>query len=311
MTRAVVFGYHDVGVRCLSVLLAHGVEVPLVVTHEDDPGENVWFGSVARFAREHDIEVITPANPNAPEVVERIRDLAPDFAFSFYYRRMLGRDLLDIPRLGALNMHGSLLPKYRGRAPVNWAVLKGERETGATLHYMTEKPDQGAIVARQAVPILPDDTALDVFRKVTCAAELALHSCLPALIGGSAPAVPQDLASGSYFSGRKPEDGRIDWGGSAADVHNLVRAVAPPYPGACTTLSGVTVKVLRSRLLDPAVRHPSAPVLEVRGSHVDAVCGGGGAVRLLELECEGKRIDAAEFARRFGPAVVPDRPDSP
>lgn len=311
MTRAVVFGYHDVGVRCLAVLLAQGIDVPLVVTHEDDPGENLWFGSVARFAREHDIEVITPADPNTPDIVERIRALAPDFAFSFYYRRMLGRALLDIPPRGALNMHGSLLPKYRGRAPVNWAVLKGERETGATLHYMTEKPDQGAIVARQAVPILPDDIALDVFRKVTCAAELALHGCLPALVAGSAPAVPQDLASGSYYSGRKAEDGRIDWAGSAADVHNLVRAVAPPYPGAYTRLSRVLVKVLRSRLLDPTAAPVSAPLLEVRGAHVEALCGGGGTVRLLELECDGRRIDAAEFARRFGRAVLPDGPDSP
>ena len=104
-------------------------------------------------------------------------------------------------------MHGSLLPRYRGRAPVNWAVLHGERETGATLHYMTEKPDAGDIVAQSAVPILPDDTAREVFDKVTVAAEIALDGVLPALIAGTAPRVPQDLAAGVYFGGRRPEDG--------------------------------------------------------------------------------------------------------
>src|SRR5206468_6475802 len=141
--------------------------VPLVVTHDDDPSENIWFERVAEVATSSRLTTITPGNPNAPDVVARIAACAPDFLFSFYYRSMLGPDLLALPRRGALNMHGSLLPKYRGRAPVNWAILHGERHTGATLHYMTVKPDAGDIVAQQAVPILPDDTALEVFRKVT------------------------------------------------------------------------------------------------------------------------------------------------
>ena len=151
---------------------------------------------------------------------------------------MLAAPLLAAARQGALNMHGSLLPRYRGRAPVNWAVLHGERETGATLHYMTAKPDAGDIVAQTRVPILPDDTAREVFDKVTVAAEITLDGALPALIAGTAPRRPQDLASASYFGGRRPEDGIIDWKRDALSIHNLVRAVAPPYPGARTTLGG-------------------------------------------------------------------------
>src|SRR5512144_3044265 len=166
MARAIVFGYHQVGVRCLRVLLAHRVDVALVVTHADSPGDSIWFDSVAAVASENDIPVRTPEDPNTPELVADIAALAPDFVFSFYYRRMLGPGLLAIPGLGALNMHGSLLPKFRGRAPVNWAVLEGERETGATLHYMVDKPDAGDLVAQMAVPILPDDTAHEVFAKV-------------------------------------------------------------------------------------------------------------------------------------------------
>ena len=183
---AVVFAYHDVGARCLRVLERHGVDVRLVVTHPDDPGENLWFERVSDVADALRIPWIASENVDAPELVAQIRSLAPDFLFSFYYRRMLGPALLAIPGRGALNMHGSLLPRYRGRAPVNWAVLHGERETGATLHDMTAKPDAGGIVDQQAVPIGPDETAREVFDKVTGAAEVVLDRTLPALIAGTA-----------------------------------------------------------------------------------------------------------------------------
>src|SRR6478752_6903645 len=201
MTRAVVFGYHNVGVRCLKALLAHGVDVALVVTHEDSPGETIWFGSLASTAAEYAIPTIMPGDPNAADVVARVAAARPDFIFSFYYRRMLVPALLAAAPRGALNMHGSLLPKYRGRVPVNWAIIHGERETGATLHYMTEKPDNGDIVDQTAVPILPDDTAREVFDKVTVAAEITLDRALPGLIAGTAPRVRQDLAKGKYFGG--------------------------------------------------------------------------------------------------------------
>jgi len=193
VTSAVVFAYHNVGARCLRVVLAHGIEVPLVVTQLDDPRERLWFERVADVATKYGVEWIAPDDANAPDVVAKIAALKPDFLFSFYYRRMLGPALLAVPSRGALNMHGSLLPKYRGRAPVNWAVLHGETETGATLHYMTAKPDAGDIVAQERVPILPDETAKDVFDKVTVAAETALDRVLPALIAGTAPRQVNDV----------------------------------------------------------------------------------------------------------------------
>ena len=300
MTRAVVLAYHDVGCRCLGVLLDQGVEVPLVVTHADDPKENLWFGSVAALSRARGIETVTPGDPNAAEFVARVRSLKPDFLFSFYYRSMLGRALLAIPARGAYNMHGSLLPKYRGRAPVNWAVLHGETQTGATLHEMVEKPDAGRIVDQEAVPILPDDLAVDVFGKVTAAAERVLARSLPGLVDGSAVLRPQDLSRGSYFGGRKPEDGRIDWSQSAKRIHDLVRAVAPPYPGAFTELEGKRLRVLRTRLLPrngPA--RPSA-FLHAEAGRCLAACADGGTLEVLELELDGKALSAQEFANRIG-----------
>ena len=300
MTSAVVFAYHNVGVRCLSVLLAQGVQVALVVTHEDKPGENIWFDSVEALARRHALRVIKPEDPNAAAVVAEIRALQPDFLFSFYYRNMLGQELLALPRRGAYNMHGSLLPKYRGRVPVNWAVIKGERETGATLHEMVAKPDAGGIVEQQAVPIGPEDTAAEVFAKVTEAAERVLARALPALIAGTARIRPQDLAQGGYYGGRKPEDGRIDWGKSAEEVHNLVRGVAPPYPGAFTRIGGLTLRILRTRL-EPN-RHPrsGAPGLYFEAGAYFADCGDGKVLRILELEAKddrGNTLDPAALAQ--------------
>ena len=298
MSRAVVFAYHNVGVRCLSVLLAHGVEIALVVTHRDNPKETIWFDSVAELASLHGIPVITPDNPNTPEVVEQIRALQPDFFFSFYYREMLKRELLEIPKNGALNMHGSLLPKYRGRVPVNWAIIHGETETGATLHYMTEKPDNGDIVAQQAVPILPNDTALQVFQKVTVAAEIALNGVLHALLAGKAQAVKQDLSKGAYFGGRKAEDGIIDWSQSARQIHNLVRAVAPPYPGATTQLLGKPMRILQTLDTGCTVTDEK-PAFYVKDGKAYAICGQG-VLCVVRFELDGAGMSAAEFAARHG-----------
>jgi methionyl-tRNA formyltransferase len=304
MTRAVVFAYHKVGVRCLKVLLAHGVDVRLVVTHEDGPGETIWFDSVAATAAEYGIAARVPADPNTPELVAEITALAPEFLFSFYYRRMLKAPLLALPLRGALNMHGSLLPQYRGRAPVNWAVLHGERQTGATLHYMTEKPDAGDLVVQAAIPILPDDTAQEVFDKVTVAAEIALDGVLPALVAGKAPRTPQDPARGSYFGGRRPEDGVIDWRRDAGAIHNLVRAVAPPYPGAFTTVGGVPARLLRTRMHDAAAAPTLTPTLAARAGRIVAHCGGGGTLEVLALEIDGQPFACAALIGRFGAAPV-------
>ena len=301
---AVMYGYHDVGARCLRVLLAHGVKVLRVVTHADNPAETIFFERVADVARDYGLPVVTPSDPNTPPEVAAIAALAPDFIFSFYYRQMLAPALLAIPPRGALNMHGSLLPSYRGRAPVNWAVLRGERETGATLHYMTEKADAGDIVAQALVSILPDDTARAVFDKVTAAAEQVLDDALPALIAGTAPRRPQDVSAARYFGARRAEDGTIDWTRDAATIHNLVRAVAPPYPGALTTLDGAPARVLSTRVLDASAAPVENPVIEVRDGAIVARCGGGGTLAVLALEVGGTPCDAPSLRARFGDKPV-------
>jgi methionyl-tRNA formyltransferase len=305
MASAVVCAYHDVGVRCLSVLLAHGVDVRLVLTHEDSPGEQIWFGSVQQLAARYDIPCLTPANPNTPEIIARVRAAEPDFLFSFYYRSMLGADLLAAPKRAALNMHGSLLPKYRGRVPINWAIIHGETETGATLHHMALKPDAGNIVDQQAVPILPDDLAVDVFRKVVVAAEVCLYRALPKLIAGTAADIAQDLTRGSYFGGRKAADGVIDWSRSAVQVHNLVRAVAPPYPGASTRAGEMDLLILRTRVLGGRRGTHGAPTLFAEQGNVYAQAGDGGVLRVFEVAIGGKPTPIDALAARLATGSLP------
>jgi methionyl-tRNA formyltransferase len=291
VTRAVVFAYSEVGVRCVRQLLDQCIEIPLLFTHADDPGESQWFGSVRELAESHGIRTETPDSPNTPQWIAAGRAAAPDFLFSFYYRHMLDRGWLAVPGRGALNMHGSLLPKYRGRAPVHWAILKGETETGASLHYMVEKPDAGALVDQQAVPILENDTALDVSIKVAAAAAEVLRRSLPRLIDGTAQARPLDLAGGSYFGRRRPEDGRIDWRAPARTVHDLVRAVAPPFPGAFTEANGCRLAVLETRVDARPARHAAeAPCLYAEQGEWFADCIDGRRLKILKLAMNGAAL---------------------
>jgi methionyl-tRNA formyltransferase len=295
--RAVVFGYGDVGVRCLATLLSHGFSVPLVITHQDDPKETQWFSSLGQFARERDLPVTYAEQITPEQMLQQVRDCEPDFIFSFYYRRMLPTELLSIARCGAFNMHGSLLPRYRGRAPINWAILKGERQTGATLHYMTGKPDAGAIIAQRTVPILQDDTAVDVFRKVCVSAEIILHESLPAIADGAVRSQPQNLSAGSYFGARRPEDGVIDWRLSSTAVHDLVRAVAPPFPGAHTVIEGRPARILKTLHAIDVISPYGRPTIFARDGRLYAECGDGRVLRLLIVEIDGVE-STAELVRR-------------
>ena len=306
---AAVFAYSEVGARCLGALLESDVSVPLVVTHEDDPNEQRWFASVAEVARAAGSEVLTPADPGDPALLARLETLHPDFLFSFYYRRMLPAAVLACARRGALNMHGSLLPKYRGRAPVNWAVLNGETETGASLHYMVAKPDAGALLDQERVPIGPDDTAVEVAGRVADAAVTVLRRTLPRLLTGTAVARPLDLAQGSYFGRRRPADSEFSWEWPAARIHNLVRAVAPPFPGAFARLGDGEIRVHATRRLAAAAQPPAGGArLLVEGAVLVAECADGGRLELREALLDGRPLDARTFLTTFGREPVPTRP---
>jgi methionyl-tRNA formyltransferase len=289
----VVCAYHNVGYRCLEELIRQDADIALVFTHDDSPSEEIWFASVRELALRHGIPVMT-SDINLRENVTLMRELAPDLLLSFYYRSMIREEVLEIPRLGSLNLHGSYLPKYRGRVPVNWAVINGESETGATLHYMVQKPDAGDIVDQEKVGISFTDTALDVFNKVTQAAVTVLARSFPLILTGKAPRIPMDLSRGSYFGGRRPADGRIDWNRSAIEIYNLIRGVTHPYPGAFTHLDGKKI-VIWSAAPTEGAGEPGrivslAPLLVGTGSGLLEICS-------LQEE-ENAEQEACAYARQ-------------
>ena len=279
--RTVISAYSEVGCLCLDELIKDGANVAAVFTHEDDPHENIWFRSVKEIAEKNGIPVRTPKKLEADEI-EYFNSLAPELVLSFYYRALIPKAVLDAPRLGAYNLHGALLPKYRGRACVNWAVLNGERETGATLHVMTEKADRGDIVDRQAVPIEFTDTAYDVFMKVADAARQIVARRLPELEAGSAPRRPQDESAATCFGRRRPEDGKIDWSKSAEEIYNLIRAVTHPFPGAFTELAGKKYYIWKARPIEGGAK-PHTIVSE----NPPVIGTGDGLLEILRLQPEG------------------------
>ena len=231
-SNAVVFAYHDIGCAGIEALLDAGIEIAAAFTHADDPKENIFYGSVAQLCARKGIAVHAPEDVNHPLWIERIAKLNPDYLFSFYYRNLLSEALLATASKGAFNLHGSLLPTYRGRAPANWVLVNGEKETGVTLHRMVKRADAGAIVAQQRVAIERSDTALTLHGKLREAASSLLRDTLPQLIQGKINETAQDESKATVFGRRTAADGKLLWDKPAETLFNLVRAVTQPYPGA-------------------------------------------------------------------------------
>lgn len=283
----VVFAYSEVGYSCLKLLLDQGRHVAALFTHEDDSGETQWFRSCAALARERGVPVYTMP-PKDPEMERIVAEIRPDLILSLYYRNMIPMRVLDHARLGAFNLHGGLLPRYRGRAPLNWAIIHGETETGITLHVMVKEADAGEIVDAEAVSIGPEDTAGEVALRVAPAAVKLITRQIDGLLAGTAPRIKQDESKATYFGARKPEDGRIYWTQSAAQIFNLIRAVAPPFPGAFTELKGRRLMVWKAKVAEG--RGQPGEVLSLAPFRVAA---GAGALDLLEFGFEGEAMDQA------------------
>ncbi|WP_032115964.1 bifunctional UDP-4-amino-4-deoxy-L-arabinose formyltransferase/UDP-glucuronic acid oxidase ArnA [Candidatus Arsenophonus nilaparvatae] len=296
--KAIVFAYHDIGCVGLKALQKAGFEIQAVFTHTDDPKENHFFSSVARLGAEMGLSVFAPENVNHSLWIERIEKMQPDVIFSFYYRHMLSQELLALAPKGAFNLHGSLLPKYRGRVPINWAILHGETETGVTLHKMIAKPDAGDIVAQKKISIDATDTALVLHEKIRQAAEQLLADTLPLIKIGDYSATPQDESKATYFGRRSAEDGLIDWSKSATEVNNLVRAVTEPYPGAFTYLAESKMIVWRARVLEKS--HDKLPGTIISTEPLQIACGQGVLEILTGQSGAGLYVEGSRLAAEMG-----------
>lgn len=246
--KAVIFAYHDIGCVGITALIKAGFTIQSIFTHPDSPSDNLFFGSVAHTAAKQGIPVFAPADVNHPLWIARIKKQAPDVIFSFYYRKLLNKTILSIPIVGAFNLHGSLLPRYRGQAPLNWVLVNGEKETGVTLHRMVLQADAGAIVAQKKVTIALQDDAMTLHAKLCDAANKLLRDILPSIKNNCFKEMPQNDRIASYVSRRTPEDGRIDWNQPARTLVNLVRAVTYPWPGAFSHVGGEKFIIWKARI---------------------------------------------------------------
>ncbi len=286
--NTVVFAYHDIGCAGIQALLDAGYRISAVFTHVDDPGENRFYDSVAQLCARKGIPVHAPEDANHPLWVERVRKLQPEFIFSFYYRKLLAPELLAAASRGAYNLHGSLLPRYRGRAPANWVLVNGETETGVTLHGMVARADAGPIFAQRKVPIAPDDTAGTLHAKLREAASVLLAESLPALARGELVGQPQDEKLASYFGRRTPADGELDWTRPAQELANLVRAVTQPFPGAFGWHADQKLIVWDAQAVDADASAAPGTILDTNPLRI--ACGQGA----LEIRA-GQRGDAGLF----------------
>lgn len=282
--RLVFFGNHTVGVRTLAALAAvDGVDIAAVVAHPVDPEDGVAYESVHDAAITVGIDVLRGRGKDSA-VLELVRAVKPDLVWLTDYRYLVPSPLFTLPRSGAVNLHPSLLPRHRGRAPLNWAILAGERTIGLTAHFVDEGIDTGDIIAQRSFELGEDEDVGDALERLyPLYGELATEVA-GLFVAGDVPRRPQPPTDEPPLPPRRAEDGRIDWTQPAETVHNLVRAVARPYPGARTSLDGRQLLVWRARRAAPVDAPPGTVV--AAGPPPRVACGDG-SVELLEVEWEG------------------------
>ena len=304
--RIVLFAYQAVGHAVLEELLALKAPVAAVFTHADDPGEKIWFPSVAALAAKAGIPVFTPAKLKTPEFTAQVAAQQPELFISAYYRRILPLEVLRLAPRGGLNLHGSLLPKYRGAAPANWQLVNGEAESGATLHGMSETVDQGAIIDQARFALGPDDTIRDFYAKLLPASRLLIRRNFTAILSGRLPAIAQDESQATVFPKRRPADGEFRWEWPALRIHDLTRAVTHPFPGAFFLQDGARVRVWKTARVLPG-KAATAPLDAPPGYIVSSQAGrlelktGAGHLWLESVQTDdGAERPAAKWAADCG-----------
>jgi methionyl-tRNA formyltransferase len=299
--RVIFVGAVHEAVPALSALLDSGAEVAEVVTlPQERSASTSGFVDLEPLAGAHGIPVRYCANINSAESVRRVRQLRPDLMVVTGWTRLLSAELLSVPPRGVIGFHASLLPRYRGRAPVNWAILRGDAVTGNTMMYLNAGTDTGDIIDQQAVPITPDDTCATVYARVGEAGAEMLRRHLPALLDGTAPRRPQGPGDGPPLPKRTPEMGITDWDRPARSVHDWIRALTSPYPGAFTFIAGRKLMLWASAVDGPC---PGRAPGEVLGWAEDGirVAAADGAVVVTSASDAGEAPGAASaWASRSG-----------
>ncbi|HEY6872842.1 MAG TPA: methionyl-tRNA formyltransferase [Geobacteraceae bacterium] len=293
--RLVFMGTPEFACPTLQKLIERGEEILAVVTQPDRPkgrGQQFAPPPVKVLAQQHGIAVLQPVKVRAPEFVEQMRELAPDLIVVVAFGQILPKTLLEIPRHGCINVHASLLPRYRGAAPINWCIINGETESGVTTMQMDVGLDTGDMLVKKATPIDPDEDSSSLHDRLAAIGAAALDETLGLLLAEKLVPEKQDDALSCYAPMLKKEDGLIDWAKGAQAIKNLVRGVTP-WPGAFTHLDGKTVKVYRAAVGTGSGMPGTVLRADRRG--IEIACGSG-SILIEELQLEGrKRLAAGEF----------------
>ena len=248
--KILFFGFSDLGYQCLKYLIDEEYYVVGVFTHDTDPHENQWFETAESIAKENFIPVFKPSTLKTEKWFRKVKYMQPDLILSVYYRNIIPEEIFSQAKYGAYNMHGSYLPTYRGRAPLNWAIINGESHSGVSLHVLEKKFDTGAIVDQEKVEFTENEYVGDIQPRITQAGVNVFVRSLEKLLDGNPTLTPQDESNATYFGKRTPEDGRIDFNKSAKEVFNLVRALSKPYPGAFANINGNNTVIWRAKIGD-------------------------------------------------------------
>lgn len=293
--KIVFMGTPDFAVPSLNALVEAGHEVCGVFTQPDKPknrGMKLQQSPVKERALELGLEVYQPAKMRDGEALAILRELKPDLIAVAAYGKILPIDILELPRLGCVNVHSSLLPKYRGAAPINWAILNGEDETGVTIMAMAEGMDTGDILAQAKTPIDLNENAAQLFDRLADMGAALLADAVTALEEGTAGPMPQDEALATHAPMLSRELSPLDWGKTARRLHDQVRGLFP-WPAATAVLDGVRCKVLRTALTGETTGKPAGTVLQGDKKGLKIACGDGGVLDILELQPDGKKAMAA------------------
>ena len=294
-------GTPEFAVPSLRALVEAGHDLCGVFTQPDRPknrGMRLQPTPVKEYAMSKEIPVYQPATLKDGTALAQIKALAPELIVVAAYGRILPKELLDCPPLGCVNVHSSLLPKYRGAAPINWAVIHGETETGVTIMHMAPELDAGDIILQQSTPIGPDETAAQLHDRLACIGGELIAKAVSMLEDGTAPRHPQDPSKATYAPMLSRELSPIDWTKSAKEIHDQVRGLIP-WPATTTrVIGGRTVKIFSTAVAGRTVSAAPGTILAAGGEGIDIACGGGTVFRVLELQAEGKRrMTAAEYLR--------------
>ncbi|NLV89067.1 MAG: methionyl-tRNA formyltransferase [Tissierellia bacterium] len=250
--KIVFMGTPQFAVPTLEALYKEGYDIGLVITQKDKPkgrGKKILFTPVKEKAVELGLEVFQPDSINSPDAIEKISSLNPDFIVVVAYGQILKKSVLEIPKYGCYNVHASLLPKYRGAAPINWAIIDGEKETGITIMEMEEGLDTGDIVLTEAIPIENDDDAISIHDKLSILGGKLITKALEGIVEGKLEKTPQDHSLSSYASMLSKDIGKIDWNSNGESIINLIRGLKP-WPSAYTDYKGETIKIHKASLTD-------------------------------------------------------------